>query len=127
MIVKGIDHRGGRGALVLSNPVLAAGLGLLAVARGPAGLASAWMLLWTGMALGLYDSAFATLTALYGLESAITDHRHHVDRRLCQYRRPARVGIAQPAFRVAKRMPRLGGSQSPCLPADEPAADPATR
>ena len=55
--------------LVLSNLVLGARLGLLAVARGPAGLAGALMLLGTGMALGLYDSAFATLTALYGLEA----------------------------------------------------------
>jgi hypothetical protein len=30
------------------------------------GLAGAWAVLGVGMALGLYDSAFATLTGLYG-------------------------------------------------------------
>jgi MFS family permease len=69
MIGKAIDRHGGRGVLVLSNLVLAAGLGWLAVARGPVGLAGAWVLLGAGMAMGLYDSAFATLTALYGLEA----------------------------------------------------------
>jgi hypothetical protein len=49
--------------------VLAAGLLWLALAQGPVGLAGAWVLLGVGMALGLYDSAFATLTALYGLEA----------------------------------------------------------
>jgi len=69
MIGKVIDRHGGRDVLVLSNLVLAAGLGWLALAQGPAGLAGAWMLLGIGMALGLYDSAFATLTALYGIEA----------------------------------------------------------
>lgn len=61
-----IDNRGGRGVLVLSNVVLAAGLVLLAFAQGIIGLAAAWAVLGVGMALGLYDSAFATLTGLYG-------------------------------------------------------------
>ena len=69
MIGKAIDRHGGRDVLVLSNLVLAAGLGWLALAQGAAGLACAWTLLGVGMALGLYDSAFATLTALCGLEA----------------------------------------------------------
>jgi len=69
MIGRAIDRHGGRGVLVLSNLVLAGGLGWLALAQGPAGLAGAWVLLGIGMALGLYDSAFATLTALYGREA----------------------------------------------------------
>src|SRR5438132_10596665 len=69
MIGKAIDRHGGRGVLVLSNLVLAAGLVWLALAEGPVGLAGAWLLLGLGMALGLYDSAFATLTALYGREA----------------------------------------------------------
>jgi MFS family permease len=69
IIGRAIDHHGGRGVLVLSNLVLAGGLGWLALTQGPAGLAGAWILLGIGMALGLYDSAFATLTALYGLEA----------------------------------------------------------
>jgi predicted MFS family arabinose efflux permease len=63
---RAIDDRGGRGVLVLSNLVLAAGLVVLAHAQGVIGLAVAWTLLSVGMALGLYDSAFATLTGLYG-------------------------------------------------------------
>lgn len=63
---RAIDNRGGRGVLVLSNAVLAAGLVLLAFAQGVIGLAAAWGLLGVGMALGLYDSAFATLAGLYG-------------------------------------------------------------
>jgi MFS family permease len=63
---RAIDNRGGRGVLVLSNLVLAAGLVVLARAQGVAGLAVAWTVLGVGMALGLYDSAFATLTGLYG-------------------------------------------------------------
>jgi MFS family permease len=69
MIGKAIDRHGGRDVLVASNFVLAAGLGWLALAQGSVGLAGAWVLLGVGMALGLYDSAFATLTALYGLEA----------------------------------------------------------
>ena len=57
---------GGRGVLVLSNIVLAAGLVWLALAQGVIGLAAAWGVLGVGMALGLYDSAFATLAGLYG-------------------------------------------------------------
>jgi MFS family permease len=63
---RAIDNRGGRGVLVLSNVVLAAGLILLAFAHGVVGLAVAWAVLGVGMALGLYDSAFATLAGLYG-------------------------------------------------------------
>jgi predicted MFS family arabinose efflux permease len=63
---RAIDNRGGRGVLVFSNVVLAAGLVLLALAQGVIGLAAAWSVLGVGMALGLYDSAFATLTGLYG-------------------------------------------------------------
>jgi len=69
MIGRAIDRHGGRGVLVWSNLVLAGGLVWLALAEGPAGLAGAWVLLGIGMALGLYDSAFATLTALYGVEA----------------------------------------------------------
>lgn len=69
MIGKAIDRHGGRGVLVLSNLVLGAGLVWLASAQGPLGLAGAWAVLGIGMALGLYDAAFATLTALFGREA----------------------------------------------------------
>ena len=63
---RAIDRRGGRGVLCLSSLVFAAGLALLAAAHGPVLLAVAWLVLGAGMALGLYDSAFATLAGLYG-------------------------------------------------------------
>jgi MFS family permease len=61
-----IDRRGGRNVLVASNLVFAAGLVALAAAVGPVSLFVAWAILGVGMALGLYDAGFATLTALYG-------------------------------------------------------------
>ena len=61
-----IDRHGGRGVLMLSNVVLAAGLVLLAAANGAAMLAIAWAVLGIGMALGLYDAGFAALAAIYG-------------------------------------------------------------
>ena len=64
-----VDRRGGRGVLVLSNIVLAAGLVALAAANGPVLLFAAWAVLGVGMALGLYDTAFAALSALYGRDA----------------------------------------------------------
>jgi MFS family permease len=63
---RAIDQRGGRGILALSNLVLGAGLVALALTQGIATLAAAWAVLGVGMAMGLYDPAFATLTGLYG-------------------------------------------------------------
>jgi MFS family permease len=64
-----IDRRGGRDVLALSNLALAGGLLTLAAADGPIGLFAAWAILGIGMALGLYDAGFATLTALYGRDA----------------------------------------------------------
>jgi MFS family permease len=64
-----IDRRGGRDVLALSNLVLAGGLVTLAAANGPVLLFAAWGVLGIGMALGLYDAGFATLTALYGRDA----------------------------------------------------------
>ena len=61
-----IDRRGGRGVLVVSNLVFAAGLTLLAASSEIASLAASWCLLGIGMASGLYDAAFATLTGIFG-------------------------------------------------------------
>ena len=63
---RAIDRRGGRGILVWSNLVLAAGLVGLALASGPVVFVAAWAVLGIGMAMGLYDSAFAALTVIYG-------------------------------------------------------------
>ena len=64
-----IDRRGGRGVLIVSNLVLAAGLAMLAAANGVIVLCAAWAALGVGMALGLYDAGFAALTALYGRDA----------------------------------------------------------
>jgi MFS family permease len=69
-----IDRSGGRPVLAASNIVLAAGLVMLGLAQGMAGLCAAWLTLGVGTAMGLYSPAFATLTRLYGVDarSAIT-------------------------------------------------------
>lgn len=61
-----IGRHGGRGVLAASTLVLALGLALLAAAQGPAGWFLAWSVLGIGMALGLYDAAFATAGTLLG-------------------------------------------------------------
>jgi len=61
-----IDLVGGRSVLSLSNLVLAAGLVLLGFAYSLPVLVGAWLLLGLGMALGLYDAAFAALGRAYG-------------------------------------------------------------
>jgi MFS family permease len=61
-----IDRYGGRLVLAAANFVLAAGLGALAAAHGIVGLMIAWAILGLGLGMGLYDSAFAALTWLYG-------------------------------------------------------------
>ena len=66
---RAIDRRGGRGVLCLTNLVFAAGLVLLAAAHGPVLLTAAWLVMGAAMALGLYDSAFATLAGLYGRDA----------------------------------------------------------
>ncbi len=55
--------------MTLSSLVLAAGLLALAAAVGPFSLFGAWVVLGIGMALGLYDAAFAALTTFYGNEA----------------------------------------------------------
>jgi len=69
-----IDRHGGRDVLAASNLVIATGLLALAAAHNLAGLVIAWTILGAGIGMGLYDSAFATLTWLYGLgaRSSIT-------------------------------------------------------
>ncbi|WP_028031870.1 MFS transporter [Gemmobacter nectariphilus] len=61
-----IDRLGGRGVLMLSNLVFAAGLGLLAIAPAPAVLFAGWAVIGLGMGMGLYEAAFATLAGIYG-------------------------------------------------------------
>jgi hypothetical protein len=66
---KWIDRHGGRGTLSLSVLVLAAGLALLATAPDLPLWYAAWTVVGVGMALGLYDAAFATVGTLLGREA----------------------------------------------------------
>lgn len=56
----------GRGILMASNLVLAGGLVLMAVAQNVTGLALVWGVTGIGMAMGIYDAVFATLSRLLG-------------------------------------------------------------
>ena len=69
-----IDRFGGREVLAVSNVLFAAGLALLAAAYSVWAIWLGWLVLGTGMGLGLYDAAFATLGRIYGdkARSAIT-------------------------------------------------------
>jgi MFS family permease len=91
---RAIDAHGGRGVLALSNLVLAAGLILLAFTRGVVSLAAAWSVLGVGMAMGLYDPAFAYAGGPLRPCGARADHWHHPDRRIRQHGRVATLGIA---------------------------------
>ncbi len=61
-----IGRRGGRPMLAASTILLAAGLGVLAIAETIPIYLAAWVVIGIGMGAGLYDPAFATLGRLYG-------------------------------------------------------------
>ncbi|MGE6607313.1 MFS transporter [Halomonas sp. NPDC076908] len=61
-----IDKQGGRGVLMASNAVMALGLVAMALSQGVFSLMLAWLITGIGMAMGLYDAAFATLGRLLG-------------------------------------------------------------
>lgn len=61
-----IDARGGKVVLIASSVTFAAGLVLIAAARGPFSHCLGVAVLGVGMALGLYETPFAILVGLYG-------------------------------------------------------------
>jgi MFS family permease len=61
-----IDLLGGRGLLMVSNGLFAAGLIVLSLMQVPVLLALGWGLIGLGMGIGLYEAAFATLARIYG-------------------------------------------------------------
>lgn len=69
-----IARYGGRPQLAASGAVVAVGLLLMAASQGLGGFLLAWVVIGVGMAMGLYDTLFATLGALYaeGAGRAIT-------------------------------------------------------
>jgi MFS family permease len=64
-----IDRNGGRDVLALSNVVFAIGLILLGMANGLLLLWTGWLVIGIGMALGLYEAAFSTLTGIFGRDA----------------------------------------------------------
>lgn len=67
-----IDRHGGKGAVVLSILVLSLGLVILAAAPGLMVWYLGWIVIGVGMAMGLYDAAFATVGTLLGREAGPT-------------------------------------------------------
>lgn len=61
-----IDRHGGRGILIGSNLIFAAGLACMAAAQGPALLWAGWLIIGLGMGIGLYEAAFSALACIYG-------------------------------------------------------------
>ena len=109
-----IDRRGGHGVLVASNVVFAAGLAALAVSTGIVTLAAAWCLLGIGMALGLYDAAFATLTGIFGREARSPITGDHTVCWFCVDHRMASFGASRCGDRLARNMRRLGRPPRRC-------------
>jgi MFS family permease len=66
-IGRAIDRRGGRRLMCLSSGVLAGGLLVLSLAPTLPLMFAGWTLIGIGMALGLYDAAFAALVRQHGL------------------------------------------------------------
>lgn len=64
-----IDRRGGRGVLIGSNLIFAAGLVCLAMAQETILLWTGWLAIGLGMGIGLYEAAFAALAGIYGREA----------------------------------------------------------
>ena len=66
---RAVERRGGRPVLACGSVVLALGLAGLGVSQHPITYFAAWAVLGLGMAVGLYDAAFATLGRLYGSQA----------------------------------------------------------
>lgn len=64
-----IDGLGGRGVLMLSNLIFAAGLCLLALSPHVAVLYLGWAVMGLGMGIGLYEAGFASLAGIYGAKA----------------------------------------------------------
>jgi MFS family permease len=67
-----IDRNGGKGCIAASIVVVAAGQAILSVSPNIAVWYLGWGVLGVGMAMGLYDAAFATIGTLLGREAGPT-------------------------------------------------------
>jgi MFS family permease len=63
---RAVERYGGRPVLAMGSVILALGLAGLGISQSPISYFAAWAVLGLGMAVGLYDAAFATLGRLYG-------------------------------------------------------------
>jgi MFS family permease len=63
---RAIERHGGRPVLAFGSVILALGLAGLGLSQSLISYFAAWAILGLGMAVGLYDAAFATLGRLYG-------------------------------------------------------------
>lgn len=61
-----IDQFGGRTVLCVSSLIFAAGLALLGTSDSLTMMCLSWVVIGVGMSMGLYESAFATLSWLFG-------------------------------------------------------------
>jgi MFS family permease len=66
---RAVERYGGRPVLACGSVVLTLGLAGLGISQSPISYFAAWAILGLGMALGLYDAAFATLGRLYGIQA----------------------------------------------------------
>lgn len=64
-----IDQFGGRTILAISSLIFAAGLALLGMSDSLIMMCLAWCVIGVGMSMGLYESAFATLSWIFGHEA----------------------------------------------------------
>jgi hypothetical protein len=64
-----IERVGGRGVLALGSAVMAAGMATMSLWPTLSGWYLGWTVAGAGMALGLYDAAFATVGRLHGLDA----------------------------------------------------------
>lgn len=64
-----VDRNGGRGLLAAASLIFAAGLVGLGLSQSPLHLVLAWGVMGLGMALGLYDVAFAGLVGWFGQDA----------------------------------------------------------
>jgi MFS family permease len=69
LVGRRIDIFGGRDVLTISSLVFAGGLAMLGVAQGAGMLFAGWLVIGIGMAMGLYEAAFSTLTGIYGRDA----------------------------------------------------------
>ncbi len=119
---KWIDRHGGRGALLASVVTIAVGQVVLAATPDLAVWYLGWTIIGVGMAMGLYDAAFATVGGLLGREAGPSITGDHPgggvrEQRVLDAWRGAdrRAGLARPA--AGLRRPDAAGQPADGLAA----------